>query len=208
MVRVTVENTPEQVWKAWIAADRAGDVDAAGHCALTYIKLLPTSFEAWFQAGLFSKAVHDWAESAARNLRALELFSDSDRTRYDGVNPAAWNLGIAATAIGDWATVRRAWQAYGITAVDDGNKPIDIDFGNVPIRLNPNRPSLPHQLLVDHGAQRSCGAGAAARPTRSSPTSPPQIPATVSATYSFMTESPKVLAACATEMSQSLTNST
>ncbi|MEV6285534.1 hypothetical protein [Kribbella sp. NPDC051770] len=149
--RTTSGRTPKHVWEDWKAADAAGDAAAAGRLATEMTELLPEFSDMWFEAGMYSKARGDWAESAARNLRAVELFTAEDAARYDGVNPAAWNLGIAATALGDWATARRAWAAYGIQGIEPGDELIDLDFGLVPIRLNPDRPSLPHQIVPDLG---------------------------------------------------------
>ncbi len=143
--------TAGTVWDEWKRADEAGDAEAAGRLAAEMLELVPGFFEIWFEAGMYSKARADWAESAARNQRAVELFTPENAAAFDGVNPAAWNLGIAATAIGDWATARRAWTAYGIDGVEAGAEPIDMNFGYVPIRVNPDRPSLPHQVVPDFG---------------------------------------------------------
>ncbi|TCC32100.1 tetratricopeptide repeat protein [Kribbella capetownensis] len=115
------------------------------------VEVAPEEFGAWFEAGLYSKARGEWAESAERNARAVALFTENDARRYDGVNPAAWNLGIAATAVGDWAVARRAWAAYGIEGIAAGAEPIDNNFGLTPVRLNPDRPSLKHQVPVGIG---------------------------------------------------------
>lgn len=143
--------TPKHVWEDWKAADTAGDAETAGRLATELTELLPEYSDIWFEAGMYSKARGDWADSAARNLRAVELFTPDDAARYEGVNPAAWNLGIAATALGDWATARRAWTAYGIEGIEASAEPIDMNFGYAPIRVNPNRPSLPHQVTPDFG---------------------------------------------------------
>jgi hypothetical protein len=120
--------------------------------AAEMLELTPDSYYVWFQAGLLSKARGEWTESLERNARALELFTPEDGEEFGGVNPAAWNLGIAATALGDWATARRAWEAYGIQGLGHGYEPIDVDFGFVPVRLNPDLPSLPHQRLASFGS--------------------------------------------------------
>jgi hypothetical protein len=112
------------------------------------LRLTPDSYNVWFQAGLLSKALGEWTQSLERNARALELFTREDGEEFGGVNPAAWNLGIAATALGD---ARRAWATYGVRGLGHGFAPIDVDFGFVPIRLNPDRPSLPHQVLPSAG---------------------------------------------------------
>lgn len=142
---------PQEVWSAWKAADEAGDAGRAALLASELLQLTPESYYSWFQAGLLSKARRNWPESAERNARALELFTPKDAEEFNGDNPAAWNLGIASTALGDWATARRAWAAYGIKGFEGGTGPIDVDCGMAPVRLNPDRPSLPHQLLPSAG---------------------------------------------------------
>jgi hypothetical protein len=47
-----------------------------------------------------------------------------------------WNLGMAATALGDWKTAREVWSRYGIS-VPEGAGPIDMNLGLVPIRVSP-----------------------------------------------------------------------
>lgn len=146
------DRSTKEVWAAWRAADEAGDTDGASELALELLALAPDSFLVWFEAALLSKALGHWPDAVVRNERALSLFTSADADDFDGVNPAAWNLGIAATAVGDWSTARRAWRAYGITGIDPGADPIDVEFGMAPIRLNPDRPSLPHQRPLDLGA--------------------------------------------------------
>lgn len=143
---------PEEVWRDWTAADEAGDAERASALASELLELTPRSYFSWFHAGLLSKALRNWAESSERNARALELFTPEDAEAFDGVNPAAWNLGIAATALGDWATARKAWAAYGVDGIGSGTEPIDGDFGLAPVRLNPDQPSLPHQVTPSAGS--------------------------------------------------------
>lgn len=142
--------SPRRIWSEWMKADDDGDVETAGRLAEEMVRATPDSFRAWFQAGLFSKARGDWRIAVERNQKAARLYGQREALEY-GVNPAAWNLGIAATALGDWATARKAWIDYGIDAVAPGEEPIDDDFGLVPIRLNPDNPSLPHQRPVAAG---------------------------------------------------------
>lgn len=134
-----------------MAADEAGDAERAGELAAEMVAVVPNSYRAWFEAGMYSKARADWSESAARNARAVQLFDAGDDQAFEGENPAAWNLGIAATALADWPTARRAWTAYGVDGLGEGEGPIDVDLGTVPIRLNPDRPSLAHQVSPDLG---------------------------------------------------------
>jgi hypothetical protein len=69
-----------------------------------------------------------WRDCRAFNERAVELDPNDP--------PSWWNLGIAATALADWETARRAWSSYGIQ-VPAGTGPIDMELGAVPIRLSP-----------------------------------------------------------------------
>lgn len=135
-----------------MAANDAGDADRAGELAAEMTQVAPDSFSSWFEAGLHAKARRNWSMSLEWNRRAVETFGELEASEYDGVNPAAWNLGIAATALGDWSTARQAWTAYGIGGMDERSGPIDIDYGQVPIRLNPDRPSLSLQRVPDFGA--------------------------------------------------------
>jgi tetratricopeptide (TPR) repeat protein len=82
----------------------------------------------WFNRGLIAKFQRRWKDSAALNRRAAELDPDNP--------PTWWNLGIAATATGDWPTARQAWSRFGID-VPAGEGPIDMDLGIVPIRVSP-----------------------------------------------------------------------
>ncbi len=81
--------------------------------------------------------------------RALDLIPAERRAG----EPAAWNLGIAATARRDWRTARAAWTAYGATVDGATDRPTDgpadgptdgptdgpvaADLGPSPLRLNP-----------------------------------------------------------------------
>ncbi|MCG3117025.1 MAG: tetratricopeptide repeat protein [Candidatus Manganitrophus sp. SA1] len=81
-----------------------------------------------YNLGLLCKYAGRWSESLAFNKRASELDPQDEA--------AAWNLGIAATALGDWATARLAWSRCGIE-LPVGDGPILINYGIVPIRLDP-----------------------------------------------------------------------
>ena len=83
----------------------------------------------WFNLGLICKILRRWEESAQYNERALRCEPVAEE--------AFWNLGIAATALGDWARAREAWRGYGIE-IPDGEGPLNLDWGAVPIRLNPD----------------------------------------------------------------------
>ncbi len=82
-----------------------------------------------YNLGLLLKYQHRWAESLVANRRATDLAADDA--------DAWWNLGIAATAVGDWATARQAWFRCGLR-IPPGAGPPQCDYGSVPIRLNPD----------------------------------------------------------------------
>lgn len=145
------KRTVREVWSEWKVADEAEDAGRAALLASELLELMPESYYVWFQAGLLSKALGNWSESLERNARALTLFTPKDAEEFSGLNPAAWNLGIASTAVGDWATARDAWGAYGLDKFLTESGPIDTDFGLAPVRLNPDESSIPHQALFSTG---------------------------------------------------------
>lgn len=121
-----------------VAAD--GDPDARVHEAdrllAEILRRHPTSEAFWYDRGMHAKWRRDWRTSVECNLRALELLDPGDRAGA----AAAWNLGIAATALREWREARLAWAAFGIElpvspALDS---PIEADFGEAPVRLNPD----------------------------------------------------------------------
>jgi hypothetical protein len=91
-------------------------------------RLDPSWSTPFFNRGLMAKFRHRWPECYRHTLRATELDPD--------FKPAWWNLGIAATALSDWAVARRAWWRYGVS-VPLGDGPPDMKLGSVPIRICP-----------------------------------------------------------------------
>src|SRR5262245_16274074 len=84
-------------------AGRHEDAERAYRAAATAD---PTWSVPFYNLGLRCKYQSRWVESLEFNRRAAELNPD-DQASW-------WNLGIAATAVGDWAEARRAWRACGI----------------------------------------------------------------------------------------------
>ncbi|MER7456134.1 hypothetical protein [Micromonospora sp. NPDC126480] len=84
----------------------------------------------WYDAALAHKFLRNWA-------RAYELGREAAARAERGTeDPAFWNLGIAATIMGDWATARDAWRGYGLPLAD-GEGEIVEDLGVTPVRLDP-----------------------------------------------------------------------
>lgn len=127
-------------------ACRPGDVQDQDAALREVVRVSPVQEWAWFDLGLHAKWRRDWTSTHRYNERALSV-----ATELRG-NPAAWNLGIAATALGDWTTARRAWAAYGVP-LPPGEGPIAADFGPTPVRLNPD-PRFPGQLPLVLSARR------------------------------------------------------
>lgn len=85
--------------------------------------------EELFNSGLRCKYEGRWQESFDFNRKATELAPEDQG--------AWWNMGIAATALGDWKEARRAWSACGLKP-PDGDGPPEYNFGMTPVRLDPD----------------------------------------------------------------------
>jgi hypothetical protein len=142
--------------KRHLALDREldGQDDSARALELERImaelcRRLPEESGLWYDRGMYAKWRRDWSASVQFNGTALDLLP------VDGRNgePAAWNLGIAATALSDWATARRAWTSFGIELPDgaEGSTPIEGNFGPAPVRLNPDPRFVGEEPLVIDG---------------------------------------------------------
>jgi Tetratricopeptide repeat len=112
-------------------SDRREAGDAAGAIRLfkKAIQHAPKWSVPWYNLGLTYKYAGNWVQSYRCNAMAVQLNPKDEA--------AIWNMGIAATALQDWAEARRAWKLYGIE-VPMGDGPIEMDLGSVPIRLNPD----------------------------------------------------------------------
>jgi len=63
---------------------------------------------AWFNMALVHKYNRAWEEAVRCGQRAAQLVADD--------YPTWWNLGIAATALGDWSLARKAWRRWESTS--------------------------------------------------------------------------------------------
>ncbi|MDG9702242.1 c-type cytochrome biogenesis protein [Streptomyces sp. DH37] len=138
---------PSADWR--VVTDRAftligdGRYEDAGTLLTRAADLEPWLSESWFNLALLHKFRHDWEQARAAGLRAVALLDRSAGA------PDWWNVGIAATALQDWALARRAWQAYGLrvpetapadrAAGDDGRAgpPTGMELGSAAVRLSP-----------------------------------------------------------------------
>lgn len=85
----------------------------------------------WFDAALSYKFLRDWPRAYELGLEAARRV---ERGRQE---PAYWNLGIAATILGEWGTARDAWDGFGVgVPMPEGDGPIELRLGITPVRLS------------------------------------------------------------------------
>jgi hypothetical protein len=109
-------------------SDEGRDQEAIGAYQKA-IELNPKKSESFYNIGLIYKYQGAWDKSLEYNAKAHELDPESEAAR--------WNLAIAATALRRWDIARSAWKDNGI-ALDGESGPINMDFGMIPVRLNPD----------------------------------------------------------------------
>jgi hypothetical protein len=114
---------------------------------LAYLKRNPNDYRIWFDLGVAYKHTRRWADCVAANERALSILVEPQ-------DPAWWNLGIAATAVRDWATARRAWRGYGVD-IPDGEGSPECNWGLTPVRLPNNEVVWADRLDPARAAIRS-----------------------------------------------------
>jgi hypothetical protein len=110
------------------AALSAGRLDEAERAFREALAHDPANAHAWNNLAITCKWLRRWPEAREAAERALAL-------RPDDVG-SAWNLGIAATALGDWAAARRGWRAAGVEGLPDGDGPVELKLGATPIRVS------------------------------------------------------------------------
>jgi tetratricopeptide (TPR) repeat protein len=123
-----VSDLAQQLNEAGRAAAAAGRRDEAVAAYERAIAAAPRWDLPLYNLGLLYKYEQNWPLSLECNQRAFAL---------DAGNEAAiWNLGIAATALGNWAVARKAWRDFGIE-VPNQEGAVDLACGTGPIRIRP-----------------------------------------------------------------------
>ena len=84
-----------------------GELDAAAAAFRASARAAPGWSVPWFNLGLCHKRARRWAECTACNEEAV--------ARDPGDEGAWWNLGISATALGDWVTAGGRGGGWGST---------------------------------------------------------------------------------------------
>lgn len=123
------QNIPDAVDQLLDEAHAFDDLERAMPLYQRALALDPDRASTHYNLGLVYKYRGAWRESLHHNRRASELRPDDEAT--------LWNMGIAATALRDWPAAREAWRRAGL-AIEDGEGPIEADFGLTPVRLNPD----------------------------------------------------------------------
>jgi hypothetical protein len=132
----------EDLRNAYHRAIATGDLEAEMKALRALTEAEPELEWPWFDLGTRYKWLRQWPESVNANLEALARTPDPVGTAE------AWNLGIAATALREWALARKAWDAFGV-AIPDGDGPILADFGVAGVQLNPAPRFHEPELLLD-----------------------------------------------------------
>lgn len=114
--------------RAYAAVDDGELADAARDFA-ALLEQVPDNPYYHYMQGLVHKYLLDWPVSLRHNRQAITLSDEFSQAQH-------WNAAIAATALGDWKTVRELWAACAIS-LPEGEGPIDGDFGIAVVRLNP-----------------------------------------------------------------------
>ena len=96
--------------------------------ARRWVEQSPDDWVAHADLNIVAKLERSFEESRRAGLRALALGGERVGT---GVH---WNLGVAGTALGDWALARASWTACGLS-VPAGEGPVDLPLGPTPIRI-------------------------------------------------------------------------
>lgn len=126
--RMTDQSNIESVMSLAYDLLQSENYDEAEEAFRRAAKTVPSWSVPWYELGLLCKYQSRWPESLEFNRQAAEL---------DPADEAAWwNMGIAATAIADWESARRAWRSCGIS-IPEGPGPPNENYGIVPIRLSP-----------------------------------------------------------------------
>jgi tetratricopeptide (TPR) repeat protein len=106
----------------------AGENEKAIAAFKQAIDIAPQWAVPYFNLGLVYKHQHRWEDCLKCNERAV--------ARDPRDEAALWNMGIAATALGNWTKAREAWKRYGVK-LPEGDGPVNGDFGSTPVRINP-----------------------------------------------------------------------
>ncbi len=121
--------TSEELVSDGLTLEERGDRGGAELAYRGAIVISPEWSVPYFNLGLIFKQQGRWEDALDVNKKVVQL--------APGDTGAWWNLGIAATALGNWVQARRAWSACGLNP-PPGDGPPDFNFGTTAVRLDPD----------------------------------------------------------------------
>jgi tetratricopeptide (TPR) repeat protein len=113
---------------AGVECSETGNEDGAIENYQKALTLDPKRGDTLYNLALIYKYRGDWAKSFEFNRRAREIQPGDEAT--------LWNLAISATALRDWRTARHVWRTLQVIT-EDGEGPINKNWGQTPVRVNP-----------------------------------------------------------------------
>ena len=129
--------------------EKEGKTNDAIEVYLETIKAAPFWATPYYNLGLLYKYRSDWQNSLIYNAKAMKL-DPADK-------PSIWNWAIAATALKDWKTARKAWRTFGIPIpAGDENAELRMEIGTTHVRLKENREVIwvvridPARAIIDN----------------------------------------------------------
>lgn len=118
----------EQLYRQVVEYDQKGDVYNAVKLCKRLAKLAPDWSAPFAFLGRIYRSRNEWRQTLHYCMKAAE------HTPFDDL---LWEtIGLAATALGDWALAKYAWHQLGLQVgpLDGSGLP---DLGIIPVRLNP-----------------------------------------------------------------------
>jgi tetratricopeptide (TPR) repeat protein len=125
---MSIENAFENAFDKAAELENQGKKDEAIQIYRDIIILAPDWPAPYYNLGLIHKYRGEWQESFDNNKKATELAPGDDGSW--------WNLGIAATALKNWAVAKQAWNHFDLNLPITNEEP-RLDMEMTPIRLNP-----------------------------------------------------------------------
>jgi tetratricopeptide (TPR) repeat protein len=118
----------ENLYREVVKYDRAGDVYNAVKLCKYIARMAPDWSAPFAYLGRIYKCRQEWKPSYHYSLRAVENNPFDDNT---------WeHLALAATALEEWETARRAWNQLGFE-FKKSDEALRLDLGIIPACLNP-----------------------------------------------------------------------
>lgn len=131
----------EQLYRQMVDYDRGGDVYNAVKVGRRLARLMPDWSAPFAYLGGIYKSRKEWKPVLHYCNKALD---------HNPLDDTVWNnLALAATALQEWDTARRAWNQLGFS-FKDSEETLELDLGMVPARLNPKtKPEVIEARRID-----------------------------------------------------------